>query len=173
MIKSVKSLSGAGLQSPPHCYYSPVGTQVWELSQEIKETLKVTFKSNVIKWGKQCNVWIFQFTNTLQTILQTKFKENNNNNNNMIIVITIIIIKSNNNIVTVVKIKLWLIFFVSKVAKYMEQPCKMMKNWYFQWRKHSGHYGKPLGPFVFQLNKTFVSMIEALMSNYYSNLNFY
>ena len=35
------------------------------------------------------------------------------------------------------------------------------------------YYGSPLGPFVSQLNMTFVSRIEALMSDYYSISNYY
>ena len=98
-----------GTAAPSPLLLQPCWPSSMRLDSGDKGNIESDFKRNVIKWGKQCNVRIFQFTNTLQTTLQNKFKENNNNNNNnmmMIIIITIIIIKNNNNIVTFVKIKL-------------------------------------------------------------------
>ena len=119
---------GKNLQ-PHTCFYRPVGPQIWDLIQEIKETLKLTFNSTVIKSDQESNVQIFHFANTLKIFWRTKFKDednnndsnnvnddNNNDNNDNIkwlykmvikaIIIMIIVITKNssNNIITIVKI---------------------------------------------------------------------
>ena len=124
MIKFGKNLQ------PHTCFYRPVGPQIWDLIQEIKETLKLTFNSTVIKSDQESNVQIFHFANTLKMFWRTKFKDddnnndsnnvnddNNNNDNNdnikwlykmviktIIIMIIVITKNSNNNIITIVKI---------------------------------------------------------------------
>ena len=123
MIKFGKNLQ------PHTCFYRPVGPQIWDLIQEIKETLKLTFNSTVIKSDQESNVQIFHFANTLKIFWRTKFKDednnndsnnvnddnNNDNNDNIkwlykmviktIIIMIIVITKnSNNNIITIVKI---------------------------------------------------------------------
>ena len=123
MIKFGKNLQ------PHTCFYRPVGPQIWDLIQEIKETLKITFNSTIIKSDQESNVQIFHFANTLKIFWRTKFKDednnndsnnvnddnNNDNNDNIkwlykmviktIIIMIIVITKnSNNNIITIVKI---------------------------------------------------------------------
>ena len=123
MIKFGKNLQ------PHTCFYRPVGPQIWDLIQEIKETLKLTFNSTVIKSDQESNVQIFHFANTLQIFWRTKFKDDHNNNDSnnvnddnnndnndnikwlykmviktIIIMIIVITKNSNNNIITIVKI---------------------------------------------------------------------
>ena len=123
MIKFGKNLQ------PHTCFYRPVGPQIWDLIQEIKETLKLTFNSTVIKSDQETNVQIFHFTNTLKIFWRTKFKDDDNNNDSnnvnddnnndnndnikwlykmviktIIIMIIVITKNSNNNIITIVKI---------------------------------------------------------------------
>ena len=119
-----------GKNIQPHtCFYRPVGPQIWDLIQEIKETLKLTFNSTVIKSDQETNVQIFHFTNTLKIFWRTKFKDDDNNNDSnnvnddnnndnndnikwlykmviktIIIMIIVITKNSNNNIITIVKI---------------------------------------------------------------------
>ena len=123
MIKFGKNLQ------PHTCFYRPVGPQIWDLIQEIKETLKITFNSTVIKSDQESNVQIFHFANTLKIFWRTKFKDDDNNNDSnnvnddnnndnndnikwlykmvikaIIIMIIVITKNSNNNIITIVKI---------------------------------------------------------------------
>ena len=123
MIKFGKNLQ------PHTCFYRPVGPQIWDLIQEIKETLKLTFNSTVIKSDQESNVQIFHFANTLKIFWRTKFKDDDNNNDSnnvnddnnndnndnikwlykmviktIIIMIIVITKNSNNNIITIVKI---------------------------------------------------------------------
>ena len=123
MIKFGKNLQ------PHTCFYRPVGPQIWDLIQEIKETLKLTFNSTVIKSDQETNVQIFHFTNTLKIFWRTKFKDDDNNNDSnnvnddnnndnndnikwlykmvikaIIIMIIVITKNSSNNIITIVKI---------------------------------------------------------------------
>ena len=123
MIKFGKNLQ------PHTCFYRPVGPQIWDLIQEIKETLKLTFNSTVIKSNQESNVQIFHFANTLKMFWRTKFKDDHNNNDSnnvnddnnndnndnikwlykmvikaIIIMIIVITKNSNNNIITTVKI---------------------------------------------------------------------
>ena len=123
MIKFGKNLQ------PHTCFYRPVGPQIWDLIQEIKETLKITFNSTVIKSDQESNVQIFHFANTLKIFWRTKFKDDDNNNDSnnvnddnnndnndnikwlykmvikaIIIMIIVITKNSNNNIITTVKI---------------------------------------------------------------------
>ena len=123
MIKFGKNLQ------PHTCFYRPVGPQIWDLIQEIKETLKLTFNSTVIKSDQESNVQIFHFANTLKMFWRTKFKDDDNNNDSnnvnddnnndnndnikwlykmviktIIIMIIVITKNSNNNIITIVKI---------------------------------------------------------------------
>ena len=83
MIKSVKYLSGAGLQPPPHCYCNPVGLQVWDLIQEIKETLKVTLREMLSNGASNVMCECFN--------LQISYKQLYKTNSRKIITITIII----------------------------------------------------------------------------------
>ena len=74
MIKFGKNLQ------PHTCFCRPVGSQIWDLIQEIKETLKITSNSTVIKSDQESDVQIFHFANTLQIFWRTKFKDDDNNN---------------------------------------------------------------------------------------------